>query len=194
MRSFKRIAVYCGSSNLVDPKYLEVARETGRLLAQRDIAVVNGGGRVGLMGATADAALAAGGEVFGVIPTKLMELEQGHTELTELFVVDNMASRKSMMIHLSDGYIALPGGYGTWEELMEVVTLGVLNYHHKPVGLLNLDGFYDPLLEMIRRAEDERFIRAPHRGVIEIASTPEALLEQMAEHRFAPVDEWLGRG
>jgi len=180
MRRFKRIGVYCGSSNNVAEPYFEMARHTGTLLAERGIAVVYGGGRVGLMGAVADAALAAGGEVIGVIPQKLMALEKGHPGLTERFVVDGMHSRKSLMAHLADGFIALPGGWGTLEELFEVATQTQLNYFMKPFGVLNVDGYYDGLLSFLDHAASEGFVRPQQAAMMQVATDPAALLDQLA--------------
>lgn len=162
------------------PRYFDLAREVGRTLAERGIGVVYGGGRVGLMGALADAALAAGGSVFGVIPHRLQDREVGHTGLTELFVVDSMHARKAMMTWLSDAFIALPGGFGTLEEIIEVATLSMLGYHRKPVGLLDADGYYDHLLAFIGRAADDGFVRPQHRGLLEVADRIDVLLGRLA--------------
>ncbi len=152
----------------------------GRVLAARNIDVVFGGGHVGLMGAVADAALAAGARVYGVIPAKLFDLELGHRGVTELHVVDTMHQRKHKMAELSDGFVALPGGWGTLEEIFEVTTWTQLGYHHKPVGLLNAHGFYDSMLSFLSHAADEGFIRPPHRTLLQHASEPDALIDQLA--------------
>ncbi|MFT5683552.1 MAG: hypothetical protein ACI8RZ_004484 [Myxococcota bacterium] len=191
MRTFRRICVYCGSSDAVDERYKSAARAVGTLLAERGIGVVYGGGRVGLMGIVADAALAAGGEVLGVIPDKLQGLELGHNGLTELFVVDSMHARKMLMAQLSDGFIALPGGFGTLEEIIEVTTWSQLNYHRKPVGLLNVDGYYDHLIAWIQGAVSAGFIREPHRDLLPAADTPEGLLELLAAATIPELSEWL---
>ena len=191
MRRFRRVCVYCGSSNDVSEAYLRAARELGVLLAGRGIGVVFGGGRVGLMGALADGALAAGGEVLGVIPEKLQSLELGHLGLTELFVVDSMHARKTMMAHLSDAFVALPGGWGTLEEIFEVTTWTQLNYHHKPVGLLNVDGYYDRLLEFLAHAASEGFVRPAHRNLMQSSSDPAALLEAMAVVEIPELGRWI---
>jgi uncharacterized protein (TIGR00730 family) len=193
MRSFRRICVYCGSSGDVHADYLDAARSVGRLLAGRGIGLVFGGGRVGLMGAAADAALAAGGEVYGVIPHKLQALELGHDGCSELFVVDSMHARKMMMAQLSDAFIALPGGFGTLEELFEVTTWTQLNYHLKPVGVLNTRGYYDALLSFIEHAGEEGFIRPVHRGLISAAPTPEALLDALAGADVPELSRWIVR-
>jgi uncharacterized protein (TIGR00730 family) len=193
MRQFKRICVYCGSNSGHDPGYEEAAREVGAFLAGRGIGVVFGGGRVGLMGAVADGALAVGGTVLGVIPEKLRSRELAHMGLTELFVVESMHARKTMMAHLSDGFIALPGGWGTLEELFEVTTWAQLNYHMKPVGLLNLRGYYDRLLEFIDHAVAEGFIRSIYRPILQSAATPDALLDAMSTAEIPDVGRWIER-
>lgn len=192
MHTFKRVTVYCGSSRTADEKYYALARQVGTLLAQRGVGVVYGGGRVGLMGALADAALAAGGEVIGVIPRRLQGLEVGHPGCTELHVVDGMPLRKSMMIHLGDAFLALPGGYGTWEELLEVTTQAVLNYHRKPVGVVDVDGYYAPLKAMLDRGVAERFVRPIHRDMLRFGEDPAALLDAMASVEIPKVEDWLG--
>jgi len=180
MRTFSRICVYCGSSQRVDPRYLELAGEVGRDLANRGYGVVYGGGHIGLMGRVADGALAVEGEVFGVIPEKLRDLELAHTGCTEMHVVDTMHARKTKMAELSDAFIALPGGFGTLEELFEVTTWTQLQYHDKPVGVLNAFGYYDQLLAFIDHATDARFIRAEHRPILQSATELGPLLEQLA--------------
>ena len=176
-RSFRRVCVYCGSSNDVPPHFFEVARQVGRHLAAASIGVVFGGGRVGLMGALADATLEAGGEVLGVIPQKLMDRELGHDGVTELFVVGDMHERKTKMAALSDAFIALPGGWGTLEEIFEVTTWTQLGYHDKPVGLLNADGYYDLLIAFLEHAADAAFIRTTHRNLLQRADNIGDLLE-----------------
>ncbi len=192
-QKFRRICVYCGSSNHVADKYFDAAREMGRLLAAHDIDVVFGGGRVGLMGAVADAALQAGGRVYGVIPHKLQELELGHTGCTELFVVDSMHARKMMMAQLSDGFVALPGGWGTMEELFEVTTWAQLNYHLKPIGALDVDGYYEALFAWVDKAVDEGFVRPMHQGLVCRESTPEALLRAMSQAEIPQIGRWIDR-
>ena len=191
MRQFKRVCVYCGSSGGNDPGYEEAARGLGAFLAGRGIGVVYGGARVGLMGAVADGALSAGGSVIGVIPEKLRSREVAHLGLTELFVVDSMHARKTMMAYMSDAFIALPGGWGTLEEIFEVTTWSQLNYHMKPVGLLNVKGYYDRLLEFINHASAEGFIRPLHRGLMQSAATPEALLEAMSVAEVPDIGRWI---
>lgn len=193
MRSFSRICVYCGSSNQVGEVYREAARATARALVDRGIELVFGGGSVGLMGVLADEALARGGRVIGVIPEKLQALELGHPGVQELRVVDGMHTRKKTMSDLADGFIALPGGWGTMEELFEVLTWTQLNYFVKPVGLLNVGGFYDPLLAWADHAAAEGFIRPLHRGLLRAATTPEALLDDLATCDIPTLDRWIER-
>lgn len=192
-RAFRSLAVYCGSSNDVEERFVETARRVGRCLAERGIAVVFGGGHVGLMGAVADAALAAGGRVHGVIPEKLFELELGHQGVTSLEVVRTMHERKHRMAELADGFMALPGGFGTLEEIFEVTTWTQLGYHTKPVGLLNAHGFYDALLAFLERAADDGFIRPPHRAMLQAAAEPEELLERLATCRLPTFEELAQR-
>jgi uncharacterized protein (TIGR00730 family) len=191
MREFRRVCIYCGSSDTVDERYRVAARATGRLLAERGIGVVYGGGRVGLMGEVADAALAAGGEVFGVIPDKLQQLELGHAGCTELFVVDSMHTRKMMMAQLSDAFIALPGGFGTMEEIFEATTWTQLNFHKKPVGLLNTDGFYDFLLAWISHARGQGFIKDIHSDLLTAHEDPETLLGALATLEIPDLKKWI---
>ena len=184
MRTFRRICVYCGSKPGDDPLFVDAARKVGRALAEHGIGVVFGGGRVGLMGALADAALAAGGDVFGVIPHKLQEAEIAHGRLTELFVVDSMHARKMVMAQLADGFIALPGGFGTLDELFEITTWNQLGYHHKPVGLLNVGGFFDLLLRFLDHAAQRGFVRPDHRAILHAAPDLSELLGVMAQAAF----------
>jgi len=193
MRPFRRLCVFCGSSPGARPEYREAAEATGRLLAQRRITLVYGGGNVGLMGAVADAALAAGGEVIGVIPRHLESREIAHRGLTELRVVASMHERKALMADLSDAFIALPGGLGTFEEFFEVATWSQLGIHDKPLGLLNVRGYYDLLDQHLARAVEERFVRAEHRSLITLAEDPAALLEKLQSLEPRHVDKWLDR-
>lgn len=193
MRQFKRICVYCGSNPGADPTYEEAARGVGAHLAGRGVDVVFGGGRVGLMGAVADGALAAGGRVIGVIPEKLRGREIAHMGLTELYVVDSMHARKTMMAYLSDGFIALPGGFGTLEEIFEVTTWTQLNYHTKPIGLLNVRGYYDKLLGFLDHATAEGFLRSIHRPLMQSAEAIGPLLEAMAGVEIPEIGKWIDR-
>ncbi|SOB80516.1 hypothetical protein SAMN06297144_1100 [Sphingomonas guangdongensis] len=181
----KRLAIYCGSATPADPVYIDNAREVGRTLAERGIGVVYGGGRLGLMGAVADAALAAGGEVIGVIPQALVDAEVAHRGCTELHVVDTMHQRKQAFTDLSDGFVTLPGGTGTMDELWEAMSWAQIGYHAKPVGLLNVAGYYDGLIQFVRTMGDVGFLRAQHRGLLLIDDRLDGLLEQMAAFRPA---------
>lgn len=192
MHRIRRVAVYCGSSSRVDQKYFDLAEATGRRLAQRGIGVVYGGGRSGLMGVVADAALAAGGEVIGVIPERLQTLEIGHEGLTSLYVVDGMPMRKSMMIQLSDAFVALPGGFGTWEEILEAATQGMLNYHRKPLGVLDLDDYYAPLRALLTRAIDDRFVRENHRDLLLFDTEVDRLIDRLSQAVIPELTDWLG--
>jgi len=185
----KRLAVYCGSATPADPRYIDLAREVGRTLAERGIGVVYGGGRVGLMGALATSALDAGGEVIGVIPEALAGHELSNHDCTELHVVPGMHERKRMFTDLSDGFVTLPGGVGTMDELWEAVSWSQLGYHAKPVGLLNAFGFYDGLLEFNRKMGETGFVRPAHRGIIIDADTIGGLLARMAA--FTPITNVL---
>lgn len=177
----KRLAVYCGSASPA-PSYLALARDVGRALAERGIGLVYGGGRLGLMGALADAALAAGGEVTGVIPQALVDAEVAHRGLTELRVVATMHERKAAFTDLSDGFVTLPGGTGTMDELWEALSWAQLGYHALPVGLLNAGGFYDPLVALWEHMGRVGFVRPQHRELLIVADTLPALLDRMAAH------------
>jgi uncharacterized protein (TIGR00730 family) len=179
----KRLAVYCGSATPADPTFIESARAAGRTLAGRGIAVVYGGGRLGLMGAVADAALEAGGEVIGVIPEALVNAEVAHRGCTELHVVSTMHQRKALFTDLSDGFVTIPGGVGTMDELWEAVSWAQLGYHAKPVGLLNVGGYYDHLIAFNRHMIDTGFIRKQHAGILIHADTIDALLDRMAAYQ-----------
>lgn len=189
----KRICVYAGSSFGASPKYAEVAAELGRECARREIGVVYGGGSVGLMGALADAALAAGGEVIGVIPRVMVAEERGHHGLTELIPVDSMHERKFRMAELSDGFIALPGGIGTLEEVVEVFTWLQLGIHLKPVGILNFEGFYDLLVAFFDRLLAEQFLTDAHRGMLTVANTPIEMLGALAAAKHLRVPKPICR-
>ncbi len=171
--------------------YADAARDVGRLLAENNQRLVYGGGRVGLMGLLADAALAAGGTVIGVIPKALADHEIAHTNLTELIVVSSMHERKAQMAELSDGFLALPGGFGTWEEFCEMVTWGQLHLHEKPCGLLNVAWFYDPLLAFFDGAAAAGFVRPEHRAMVLSGSDPRELLAQMQAYQPPTVPKWI---
>ncbi len=175
-----RLAVYCGSASPADPVYIEAAREVGRTLAGRGIGVVYGGGRLGLMGAIADATLAAGGEVIGIIPQALVDAEVAHKGLSELHVCRTMHERKQAFTDLSDGFVTLPGGTGTMDELWEALSWAQLGYHAKPVGLLNVSGYYDGLIAFNARMIEVGFIRPQHAGLLIVETGIDALLDSMA--------------
>jgi hypothetical protein len=179
----KRLAVYCGSATPADLTYVDAARHVGRTLAGRGIGVVYGGGRLGLMGAVADAALEAGGEVIGVIPEALVGAEVAHRGCTELHVVQTMHQRKQLFTDLSDGFVTLPGGVGTMDELWEAISWAQLGYHQKPVGLLNVAGFYDQLIGFNRQMVEAGFIRAQHAGILIHQDSIEALVDAMAAYQ-----------
>lgn len=179
----KRLAVYCGSATPSDPIYIEAARAVGAELARRGIGIVYGGGRLGLMGAVADSALAAGGEVIGVIPEALVGAEVAHRGCTELHVVPNMHVRKAMFTDLADGFITIPGGVGTMDELWEAISWSQLGYHAKPVGLLNVGGFYDHLIAFNAHMIDIGFIRPQHRDILIIAEELATLVDRMAAYQ-----------
>lgn len=192
----KSLCVFCGANAGNKPVYRAAAENLGRLLAGRGIQLIYGGGNVGLMGAVADACLDAGGTVIGVIPQALMGKEvEGrpvdHRTLTRLEVVDSMHTRKARMAELAEGFIAMPGGFGTFEEYCEILTWGQLGFHTKPIGLLNIAGYYDPLLAMFDHAAAEGFLRAQNRAMALSDSDPEALLAAMLAFRPEPVSKWL---
>ena len=183
-----RSCVYCGTRPGNDPAFLAAAESFGRLLADRGIGLVYGGGDVGLMGAAADGALADGGEVFGVIPEALFEREVAHEGLTELAVVDSMHTRKRRMAELADGFVALPGGFGTLEELVEMVTWAQLGFHTDPCGLLNVAGYYDGLVSFFDAQVDAGFVEPAHRALLTVTDDPAELLARF-ETYDSPVSE-----
>ena len=192
----RRLCVFCGSNAGHDPRYRTAAEQLGGLLAERGIELIYGGGNVGLMGAVADACLAAGGTVIGVIPEALVGKEVAgrhvdHRALTRLEVVDSMHTRKARMAELSDGFIALPGGFGTFEEFCEILTWGQLGFHAKPVGLLNVNHFYDPLLALFDHAVREGFLREQNRAMALAETDIGRLLDAMSAYRAEPVSKWL---
>ncbi|MDQ7859126.1 MAG: TIGR00730 family Rossman fold protein [Armatimonadota bacterium] len=189
----KRVCVFCGASPGLRPVYAEAARTLGYLLVSRGAGLVFGGGRVGLMGVVADAVLAAGGEAVGVIPRALVAKEVAHEGLTALHVVDTMHERKALMVDLADGFVALPGGVGTLDELSEVLSWAQLGLHRKPCGVLNVDGYFDALLAMLDRGVADGFIRAEDRAFLLVDDAPALLLDRMSAHRPAPVPRWVRR-
>ncbi len=192
----KSLCVFCGSNAGQNPVYRAEAEKLGRLLAARNIELIYGAGNIGLMGAVADACLGAGGKVTGIIPEALVGKEVAgrpvdHRTLTRMEVVDSMHTRKARMAELSDGFIALPGGFGTFEEFCEILTWGQLGFHVKPMGLLNVNGFYDPLLALFDHAVNEGFLRAQNRAMALVSNDIDDLLVQMANYRPEPVSKWL---
>ena len=176
----QRVCVFCGASSGRSPAYREAASAFGRALAGRGLGLVYGGGRVGLMGAVADAALAAGGEVVGVIPQELVDRELAHAGLSELHVVGSLHERKALMAELADAFVALPGGFGTLDELMEQLTWSQLGLHDKPVGLLDVEGYWRPLVALARHATEEGFVRESDLAAIAVADDAGALLDRLA--------------
>jgi uncharacterized protein (TIGR00730 family) len=181
----RRICVFCGSSLGTSPAYRQAALTIGHLLCRRGIELVYGGGNVGLMGVVANACLSEGGRVIGVIPQALADKELAHAGLTELRVVSSMHERKSVMADLSDAFLSLPGGFGTWEEFFEVLTWSQLGIQRKACGVLNVEGYYDPLLAMADRAAAEGFVRDAHRDLLLADADPERLLDRLSEYESA---------
>ncbi len=179
----KTLAVYCGASHGVNPIYTDAARALAAALVEHNIGLVYGGGKVGLMGVIADEVLRLGGEATGVIPKALVEREVGHAGLTRLFVVKDMHERKAMMAELSEGFIAMPGGMGTLEELFEMLTWAQLGIHAKPVGLLNANGFWDGLVSFVRHQSTEGFVRPEHVGLMRVEADPDALIRSLRAAR-----------
>ena len=189
----KRICVFAGSNSGARVEYVAAARELGRVLGERQLGLVYGGGRVGLMGALADEALSGGGRVIGVMPEALVAKEVAHRGLSELRVVKSMHERKAMMAGLADGFVALPGGWGTVEEFFEVLTWGQLGFHRKPCGLLNIHGYYDRLLSFAEHAVDEGFVKREHSSMISVSDSPSELLDGMAAYKAPAVEKWIER-
>jgi len=189
--TFQRLCVFCGSNSGINPAYHDAAVAMGRLLAERAIELVYGGDNIGLMGVLADAVLQAHGRVIGVIPEALLAKEVGHQGLTELRIVDSMHERKALMADLSDGFIAMPGGFSTFEEFCEVVTWSQLGIHAKPCGLLNVAGYYDSLLDLFDQAVTEGFLRAENRRRVLQDRDPRKLLKKMAEFTPIPAGKWI---
>jgi len=190
----RRVCVFCGSAEGARPEYALAARQLAEVLASRQLGLVYGGGHVGLMGILADAALAAGCEVIGVIPEALHQREIGHEGLTTLHVVGSMHERKAMMSSLADAFIALPGGLGTLEETFEVWTWGQLGWHAKPIGLLDVVGFWEPLITMVDRMVDQGFIQTEYRRMLCVEDEPTRLLDRMSQWRPPAVPKWLRAG
>jgi uncharacterized protein (TIGR00730 family) len=191
VNELRSVTVYCGSNPGADPAFAEATRELAALLANSAVRIVYGGGHVGLMGLLADTAMEAGGEVVGIIPQALMDREIGHRGLNDLRVVGSMHERKALMAELGDAFIALPGGIGTLEELIEVYTWSQLGMHRKPLGVLNVGGYYDALGAFLDTAVEQRFLRAQHREVLIFEAEPERLLARLAGAEPPPLAKWL---
>jgi uncharacterized protein (TIGR00730 family) len=189
----KKICVYCGSSSGKSPEYLASASVLAKEMVKRNIGLVYGGANVGIMGEIANTMLANGGNVTGVIPQALIDKEVGHFGLTELKIVGSMHERKAIMADLSDGFIALPGGLGTLEELFEVLTWSQLGFHHKPCALLNIKQYYESLSVFLDHAVEEEFVKPIHREMLLVASDPSQLLDAMESYQPPAVDKWIGR-
>jgi uncharacterized protein (TIGR00730 family) len=189
--ALKRVCVYCGSNPGRLPVYRDAAAELGRELVQRNITLVYGGAGIGVMGAVADAVLENGGEAIGVIPQSLAIREVAHTRLSELIVVTSMHERKAQMAELSDAFVALPGGWGTFEELFEILTWAQLGIHEKPCGVLNVAGYYDHLALFLQHAMDERFVREEYKPMIIMEQQPEALLRRFNNYQPPQVHKWI---
>ena len=188
----RRLSVYCGSSVGDDPSYAIAARELAQVLCERNIGVVYGGGAVGIMGVLADAVLEAGGEVTGVIPKALAVKEVAHEGLSEMHVVASMHERKAMMAELADGFIAMPGGWGTLEEIFEMLTWAQLGFHEKPCGLLNVGGYFDGLINFLENAFARKFVKDLYRPLLMTSRDPRGLLEQFSSYRAPRVRKWMG--
>ena len=192
-KKFHSVCVYCGSAKGNNPVYADAAKALGRALVKHNLSLVYGGGHVGLMGIVADAVLEAGGEVTGVIPKALMDTEVGHERLTRLLVVKDMHERKALMAEHADGFIAMPGGIGTLEELFETLTWAQLGFHEKPIGLLNVAGFYDPLIEFLRHQTSQVFLRAEHKDLLLVETEPDPLIAQLKNFTMPEGVSWLSR-
>ncbi|HQU84895.1 MAG TPA: TIGR00730 family Rossman fold protein [Pyrinomonadaceae bacterium] len=189
----KRICVFCGSNPGIDPIYLETAEKVGKFLGENGIELVFGGGRVGLMGRIADTVMANGGKVIGIIPKGLSDREVAHQGLTELKIVGSMHERKALMAELSDGFIALPGGVGTFEEFCEIVTWAQLGIHEKPCALMNVGGFYNAFIAMFDHSMNQGFIRPQHRELVLVDDKIEELYEKMRNFRPPTIEKWLDK-
>ena len=187
----KRLGVFCGSNTGNDPVFAAAARELGAAIARKRWGLVYGAGNVGLMGVLADAVLAAEGEVIGVIPEALVAKELAHRGLTELHIVASMHERKALMADLADGFVALPGGFGTLEEFCEILTWAQLGLHQKPCGLLNVAGFFDPLRQQVERAVAGGFVRKEHQGLFVVETEPKKLLQRLVKFTPPKVEKWI---
>ena len=189
----KRICVFCGSNKGAKPAYIEAAKSLGKVLVKKNIGLIYGGGKVGLMGVIADEVLASGGEVIGVIPQSLVNREVAHQNVTQMHIVNSMHERKALMADLSDGFMALPGGMGTFDEFCEILTWAQLGIHQKPCGILNVENYFTPLLAMFDHAMREGFLHDSHRALVIEATEPESLLDLFAKYQPQHVEKWLGR-
>ena len=187
------ICVFCGSSVGKRPEYSETARSFGKLIASRDITLVYGGGNIGLMREVADGALEAGGKVIGVMPKLIVDKEIAHNSLHQLKIVNTMHERKALMAKLSDGFVALPGGFGTIDELFEIMTWNQLGIINKPCGLLNIEGYFNHLLEYISCAVNERFVRPEHQANLIVDNDPEELIDRLEKYRPQVAEKWIER-
>jgi len=188
-----RVCVFCGSSSGLRRSYADAARALGNVLLLRRIGLVYGGGNVGLMGTIADAVVRGGGEVIGVIPEALVERELAHGEVSQMIVVRSMHERKAKMAELSDAFIAMPGGFGTFEEFCEIITWAQLGMHRKPCGILNVDGYYDPLLTLFDRSVSEGFVHPSNRRLVLEETDPDRLLSMLANYTPPPTEKWIDR-
>jgi uncharacterized protein (TIGR00730 family) len=194
VKSVKNVVVYCGSSDESRPVYLKAAGDMGRALVARGLKLIFGGGRTGMMGAVADAALQAGGEAIGIMPRQFDTPVLAHPKLSQMILVDSMHQRKAMMAEMGDAFVALPGGFGTLEELFEILTWAQIGMHAKPVGVLNAENYFDPLLALIEHARREGFIYAVHRSLLASERTPEALLDRLAAYEPPQgLERWVSR-
>jgi uncharacterized protein (TIGR00730 family) len=187
----KRVCVFCGSSKGFRPAYVKAAQDMGKALVRRGTGLVFGGGRMGLMGELADTVMAGRGEAIGVIPQALVAREVAHREITELVIVRSMHERKAKMVELSDAFIAMPGGYGTFEEFCEVITWAQLGLHQKPCGLLNVEGYYDSLLNLFNRGVDDGFIHPTTRELVVESANADILLDKLAYYKPPIVEKWI---
>ncbi|CCO22610.1 TIGR00730 family Rossman fold protein [Maridesulfovibrio hydrothermalis] len=187
----KSICVFLGANPGNDPKYAQAARNMGTTLAKRNITTVYGGSKTGLMGILAESALEAGGKVIGVIPESLYKIEIAHNDLTELHVSDSMHERKALMAEISDGFIAMPGGIGTMDEIFEIFTWAQLGFHSKPCGLLNVDGYYDKLLSFLDSVVEQGFLKAMHKDKLVTATTPDLIIDAFADYEPPTGSKWV---
>lgn len=190
----QRICIYCGSSPGNNPIYRDVAERLATEMVSRNLGLVYGGASIGIMGVIADAVMAQGGEVIGVIPKVLVEKEVSHMSLTDLRVVNSMHERKSLMAELADGFIALPGGLGTLEELFEILTWAQLGLHQKPCALLNVNGYYDALISFLDQAVAEQFVKPKHRGLLLVEHSPSRVIELLLDYQVTMVERWIDAG